>query len=468
MNPRTSWNVWLVVIFGAVTASFVAATAFAQRRLAELDRAALDIADNAAPSIELLAAARGEARRVQLLLRDYVDRKRVGEAPPAEPVEQSLRAMNQDISDYLRLPVFPDEQSLWGDILRTRGEFDQSIEHCRAQADGGNLEVAEATSRDEVSASADALGAAISRSVEFDARHSHDLALEIKRLRKDSTSTALALDGACVLLTLVGAFALRRTIADYAHLTERHQQLIEERASELEQFAGRIAHDILSPLGTVALALHLTGRTTDDETRARNVARGTKALEHVKSLVHGLLEFARAGAKPAPSTCTDLGSTLADLFTELKSSAAESGTALEVKMDVSCSVGCNAGVLTSLVSNLARNAIKYIDQSPVKRIEIRAIDRGPFVRVEVEDTGPGLAPGLEDHVFEPYVRGQRGTQSGIGLGLATVKRLAEAHGGRVGVHSRLGDGCTFWFELPKVQPATAEVRVEHDGLRSPA
>lgn len=459
---------WLVVVFGAVTASFVAATAFAQWRLAGLDRAALDIADNAAPSIELLAAARGEARRVQLLLRDYLDGRAAGKAPRAEPVEQSLRRMDEEIAEYLRLPVFPSEQSLWGDILRTRNEFDQSVERCRAEADGGNLPLAEVISRGDVSASAEALDAALSRSVEFDARQSHDLALEIKRLRTTSTSAALGLEGACVVLTILGAVTLRRTMTDYAALTERHRQLLEERASELEQFAGRIAHDILSPLATVGLALHLTGRTADDEARARNVARGVQALERVKSLVHGLLEFARAGAKPAPNTYTELGPAIEDLITELKSSAAESGTALELKMDVSCYVGCNAGVLTSLVTNLARNAMKYIDESPVKRIEIRALDRGPFVRVEVEDTGPGLPPGLEEHVFEPYVRGPRATQAGIGLGLATVKRLAEAHGGRVGVHSRPGDGCTFWFELPKVQPATAEVRVDRGGLRSPA
>src|SRR5262249_17914349 len=114
-----------------------------------------------------------------------------------------------------------------------------------------------------------------------------------------------------------------------------------------------------------------------------------------------------------------------------------------------CVVACSPGVLTSMMGNLTRNAIKYIGQAPIRRVNVRVKDQGIFVRVEVDDTGPGLAPGVEAAVFDPYVRSAGTLQPGIGLGLATVKRLAEGHGGRVGVSSRAGEGCLFWFELPK-------------------
>jgi signal transduction histidine kinase len=127
-----------------------------------------------------------------------------------------------------------------------------------------------------------------------------------------------------------------------------------------------------------------------------------------------------------------------------------------VSADLTCHVACAAGVLTSVVSNLASNAIKYIGTGPVRRLEIRAREEAQVVRVELEDTGPGLAVGSEEQVFEPYVRGRATTQPGIGLGLATVKRLVEGHGGRVGVRSVLGQGCTFWFELPKVAGASLD------------
>jgi len=66
----------------------------------------------------------------------------------------------------------------------------------------------------------------------------------------------------------------------------------------------------------------------------------------------------------------------------------------------------------------------------------------------VEDTGPGIPVGLQKVVFDPFVRGPQEVADGTGLGLATVKRLAEAHGGRVGLQSTVGVGSVFWVELP--------------------
>lgn len=72
------------------------------------------------------------------------------------------------------------------------------------------------------------------------------------------------------------------------------------------------------------------------------------------------------------------------------------------------------------------------------------------VRFEVEDTGPGLPPGTEERVFEPFVQleANRRGREGVGLGLATARRLVEAHGGEIGVTSRPALGCCFWFTLP--------------------
>jgi signal transduction histidine kinase len=108
-----------------------------------------------------------------------------------------------------------------------------------------------------------------------------------------------------------------------------------------------------------------------------------------------------------------------------------------------------------MVSNLVRNAIKYMGGSEIRRILLRVTDSGERWRICVQDTGPGVPSEKQSTLFEPYVRADSG-QPGIGLGLATVKRLAEAHGGRVGVESTAGSGSTFWFELPKGSTAAAK------------
>jgi signal transduction histidine kinase len=142
----------------------------------------------------------------------------------------------------------------------------------------------------------------------------------------------------------------------------------------------------------------------------------------------------------------------------LRPVAEQAGVELRVAEAAPCVAACGAGVLTSLVSNLVLNAIKYMGDRPVRRVEVRVLDGGSAVRVEVEDTGSGVAPALAERIFLPYVRGPASGVEGLGLGLATVQRLADGHGGNAGVRSSPGEGSVFWFELPKPGAATSRGR----------
>lgn len=441
----------LPFIFGMVAMSFVMVTAFTQWRMAEVDRASLDIADNTAPSIERLSEARSEMRHLQIVLRDGLDHDFSVQA-----VEDVRNRIDQLINEYLLLPVFPGEHDHWAEILRQKDALNTALARCMAEAERGDLRGAEGVFQRDVSTAAGALGAAFTRDIEFNAAHSRDLARRIRARRVSSTYAAFALDILCAFITIGGGVALRQAMRAHADLQDRHRQLLEEQAAELEAFAFRIAHDILSPLSGALLTFQIIGRrATHEEDMSLLVERGTRSINRVKRLVDGLLGFARAGAKPEAGAHADVNATLGDLGTDLQAAANEVGAKLNVDAQVTCPVACSAGVLTSVLANLARNAIKYIGDGPIRRIDIRARDAGKVVRVEIQDTGPGLPSGFEDHAFEPYVRGRAPTQPGIGLGLATVKRLVEGHGGRVGVRSIPGSGCTFWFELPKVADATS-------------
>jgi signal transduction histidine kinase len=90
--------------------------------------------------------------------------------------------------------------------------------------------------------------------------------------------------------------------------------------------------------------------------------------------------------------------------------------------------------------------------SAVRSIELRAISKDDCVLFEIEDSGPGVPKELEEKAFQPFVRGPNAAgQPGLGLGLATVKRLVTAHGGQVGARPAGARGTVFWFTLPRAQ-----------------
>src|SRR5207249_3023171 len=118
---------------------------------------------------------------------------------------------------------------------------------------------------------------------------------------------------------------------------------------------------------------------------------------------------------PEPGARADVAAVIDDMMPSLVEEAAERQEELLVEPLPPCAIACAPGLLTSAIANLVRNAIKYISDSPVRRITVRVVARGEVVRFEVEDTGPGLPPELERTVFEPHVRGPNSQQPGIGL-----------------------------------------------------
>src|SRR6185437_13059030 len=94
-----------------------------------------------------------------------------------------------------------------------------------------------------------------------------------------------------------------------------------------------------------------------------------------------------------------------DAAGELVEVAEAADVELRVEPFAPCAVAVSPGVLTTLIANLARNAIKYLGDAPVRRVVLRVLDAGDAVCVEVEDTGPGVSPELEGVIFQPYVRG---------------------------------------------------------------
>jgi signal transduction histidine kinase len=286
------------------------------------------------------------------------------------------------------------------------------------------------------------------RDIEFNARNGRSAALHIKQVRRHALWVGIGLDALCLAVAVLAGLIVRRQVHRYGDLLESYTRVVEERSGELEFFAGRVAHDIVNPVGAAQIAVHLAVRHGAPDVQTRKLLdRADRSLNRAQAIIDGLLRFARAGAKPNPGSVTDVPHVVEDVMRALAES--DDATGITMRWDAApCAAACDAGVLTSILSNLVHNAAKYLGDGPERRIEVRARVDGTNVHFEVEDSGSGLPPDLVGRVFEPYVRGAGQAKPGLGLGLATVKRLSEGHGGRVGVDSEPGHGCTFWFELP--------------------
>lgn len=450
----------LLVAFFAVVAAFIGSTIWAQRTARDIDADALFISRDAAPGIETLSSLRAELRHLELEAIHAVDTQ------DGEQVLQSRARIDGLMAQALALPNTPFQTERLGRLQADLRAFDEAAERALAEARAGRREAALHTMRIEARPRGDAAAEVAKELVDFDAQHAAQAAVRIERARSRANRFAYQLDALCAVLAMVAAFLVLRVVKQVHAVQEEHRRLIERKAEELEQFAGRVAHDVLSPLSAVGLALAVAGKLAPGAHEA--LSRGGSALQRVRGIVDGLLEFARAGARPQPDARAEVAEAVAGLREELLPFAAErAATLLLENPPPDCWVPCSPGVLLSLLGNLLRNAIKYLGEAQVREVSLRIRRRRGRVVFEVEDTGPGIPPLLTERVFEPYVRGPNNNAPGIGLGLATVKRLAESHGGTVGVRAAASGGALFWFDLAD-EPAPRQNVAAPKPLRTPS
>ena len=215
----------------------------------------------------------------------------------------------------------------------------------------------------------------------------------------------------------------------------------------LEHFAGQVSHDLKNPLTSVSLSLETLELDVTDPDQLTTLARARRGVDRMDSMISNLLTFASEGVPPG-DVVVDLGAELASALDDLAGRvSAEQVVAGELPV-----VRGDSSQLRSVLMNLVDNAAKFTHDGAAPEIEVGSLRLDGRQRIEVRDRGRGVPADRRERIFAPLARLDKSVE-GVGIGLATCRRIVEAHGGTMGVEEREGGGSVFWFELAAVADA---------------
>jgi signal transduction histidine kinase len=467
-GPRMRTDLPVAIGMLVVLISFSGALLFSQIHLRRIESEAIDILEDSAPGIEHLSAVRSKLRQLGVYVNEYLAGVRSDKTATRQNVRATRHQLDVELAAYDALPTFPEENERLAEILAALALLDESTAKALDEADAGALRAARRTLHEGFHPRQELADDAVLRLKLFNINYARARAHTILQAKRTSSIIATAFGVLSALVAVVASVFVFRSLRRQARLMVTHRDLLAARATELDAFAGRVAHDLKDPLCAVGLRIQSAARRREVDGQLRdNLETVGGQIARIGHIIDALLEFARAGANPSLGARADLQVILDEVVTDFFPAAKALNAELRVDPFPPRQLACTPGALTSVLSNLLGNAVKYIVEGTElpHRISVRAYDLENAVRVEVQDNGPGLPVGCEERVFEPFHRLRESRQPGIGLGLATVKKIVEAYRGRVGVFSTPGRGSTFWFEIPiwgrNATPAQTRIQREH-------
>jgi signal transduction histidine kinase len=449
----------LAAAFVAVVAAYFAAMLLVQRSVRVIDTDAARISRDAGPDIRVISDLRAELREMHARVIEAIE----GDDEARHEVMDSRRRVDDLFTQASALPADEREAALLAKLQSALRAFNQAAERALEQGGGGHRDRARKIARGELRSVGDSASLVAKDLVAYNVVVAESAAQRIEAVRARGSRIAWQLSTLCALLAALAALVTVRVMKQVQRVQQQHNALMQRKAEELEEFAARVAHDVVSPLSSVSMALSVIERHPSQSREA--LGRAHASLSRVRGIVDGLFEFARAGAAPEADARSEVRAVATGLVEELRPFAAQRQATLQIDDLPDCAVVCSPGVLLSVLGNLLRNGLKYLGNAEIRQVLLRARRRRGRVLFEVEDTGPGIPAELGARIFEPYIRGADTGIPGLGLGLATVKRLVESHGGSLGVRASPSGGALFWFELDEAPPANDDVSLP-DGLRT--
>ena len=251
-----------------------------------------------------------------------------------------------------------------------------------------------------------------------------------------------------------------RTI-DNGRLYDKAQRAIRAR----DEVLAVVSHDLRSPLSTIRLSTSMLA----DESAARRqppsrfLAMIQRAADQANTMIKNLLDVSsiEAGHFAVKRTQEDVVALARQAHELLAPLAEKSGIRFDLELPNERLIALvDANQLDRVFANLVANALKFTPEGGGVRLRADEVDG--TVRFSVSDSGRGIPADKLPHVFDRFWQGRADDRRGAGLGLSIVRGIVEAHGGRIWVESREGEGTTVMFTIPLRQPTDGLTEVPAD------
>lgn len=225
----------------------------------------------------------------------------------------------------------------------------------------------------------------------------------------------------------------------------REQAERNRRLAAMGEMVARLAHQLRTPLASALLYVsQLAARPLEGEAGRRLARKGLARLRQLERMVDDMLGYARGGSGPV--TQVELTELAAELTATLEPQLAEREARLEIEAAPRLKVTGNREALLGALLNLAANAL----EAGARRLRLQARPHPSRVTIRFTDDGPGIPAHLHTRVFEPFFTTR---SDGTGLGLAVVRAVVEAHGGRIALETAQAGGACFRIDLPRGEVA---------------
>lgn len=423
-------------------------------------------ATRAAQRIDALVAESLERERLigltrldaALLVQAASDHLNAGTEKEREAADQAMDVILQEIQDtsqrFMRtLPK--DEARYWREFSATAEKLVTTVDVTIKAANRKEAERARKHLEEEARPLSFELDDLARRLAKENADDTRELLAEVQAVRLHTSELGAGVVGLALVLSLGVAFQVMRTLRRQDATIAAQLAELNRRNAELDAFASRVAHDLVAPLAPLKGYLTLARRRADDDEVRELLGQAEASTARVSGLVEGLLRFCRAG-HPTEGARGELDTAVATVLLEQAQAAQAAGVTLTRRLEERVVVPCPPQLLQVIAQNLVSNAVKYAAGRPQAAVDVRVRREGPRARLEVDDTGPGIAPEALAQLGQPFFRAEATRHlPGMGLGLATTKRLVEAHGGALVFSARVGGGLSAVVELPALEATTA-------------